>query len=529
MKNIKFKIFQIIALSLLIVWGCGKKDDLVLIEPSHQVIFTSEMDFENTIEVTNTLSFGDVSAGVESRMWTFPDNSGIDIVDSDNDRTSTESNVTAIFNQIGQFPVQLTQTFKSDAFVDKTVVGRTLDTTIMVTVLDSIQADIEAFYINPDGTIGDQLNLTDGAENLIAAARDIRFVYIGTGVPENITWELEGGDPEFITVDGNELDVKYKFLGTYSLKMTASRVRPLGSDEIEISDFIKVVASTDPVTVEGVTEKDGNVAVVFSRELDPATINKDDFFVNVINSWKYDNDPVVASATVDPDEGNVVILELIDESLYNDDEIRVTYTPGEIFSLDGVKADGIEGELLIFKQVNLLENFDWDWSFENNMIQDWKYLEWDGDEWGKYNIEISEEKVFSGKKSMFVEFEANGGMIISLQNDNGENITFPARAGQSYEVGVWVNMQSYGNNNPTGLKPDLRLYWGPDTNWGIGPNPELTEALPLNEWVYSKEYFEFAETGDDKFFMIRGFNAANQEALTFFMDNITLYEVTLRP
>ena len=50
-------------------------------------------------------------------------------------------------------------------------------------------------------------------------------------------------------------------------------------------------------------------------------------------------------------------MELIDESLYNDDEITVTYTPGEIFSLDGVKADGFEAVLLVFEQINLLEAY----------------------------------------------------------------------------------------------------------------------------------------------------------------------------
>ena len=529
MKNIHLKIFQIIIITLLIFWGCGEKDDLVLIEPSHRVVFTSEMDFQNKIEVTNKLSFGDVSAGVESRTWTFPSGASIDIVGSDNDQTSTEANVTAFFNQIGEFPIQLSQTFKSDAFVGETVRGRNLDTTIIVTVLDSIQAALKAEYVLPDGTIGEELDLTDGAENLIAAARTIRFTYTGTGEPANLSWELEGGDPEVITVSANELDVKYKFLGTYDLKMKASRARPFGEDEISIDNFVKVVASTDPVVVDDITEKDGNIAIVFSRELDPTTINKEDFFVKVINSWQYENDPAIASASIDPDQGNVVILELIDESLYNDDEIKVTYTPGEIFSLDGVKADGFEEKLLVFKTVNLLEGFDWDWSFENSNPEDWQYLGWDGDEWQRYVITMSEEKAYSGNRSMFLELLDKGGMAVSLKDANGENVTFPARAGQAYEIGVWVNLQDFGDNNPTGLLPDLRLYLGPDTNWGIGPNPAFSEEFPTDQWIYSKDYFEFQDTGDDKFFMIRGFNASNRAPIKFFVDNIVLAEVTLRP
>lgn len=527
MKNINRNIIQITFLAFIIFWGCGKKDELVLLEPSHRVIFTSEMDFQNKIQVTNSLSFGDVSAGVESRTWTFP--AGVDILDSDNDQTSTEANVTANFNQIGVFPVQLSQTFKKDAYVEETLQGRNLDTTIMVTVLDSITAALEAVYILPDGTIGDPLNLTDNAENVLAAARDIRFTYTGTGGPEQLYWELVGGDPEIITSRDMTLDVKYKFLGNYDLRMIAFRDRPFGRDTIEVKNFIKVVESTDPLVVDEITEKDGNIAVVFSREIEPDAINKEDFFVKVINSWKYENDPVIASASIDPDQGNVVILELIDETLYNDDEIKVTYTPGEIISLDGVKADGFEEVLLVFEQTNLLENYAWDWSFENSNSEDWQYLGWDGDEWQRYVITMSEEKAFSGDRSMHLEFLDKGGMAVSLKDASGENITFPAKAGQAYEVGIWVNIKAYGNNNPTGLNPDLRLYWGPDTNWGIGPNPELVADIPLDTWTYSKDYFEFAETGDDKFFMIRGFNASNQESLEVFIDNVVLAEVTLRP
>lgn len=527
MKNINLNIIPITILALLMIWGCGKKDELILTEPSHRVIFTSEMDFQNTIEVTNSLSFGDVSAGVESRTWTFPD--GVDIVDSSNDQTSTAANVKAIFNEVGVFPVQLSQVFKSDAYVDKSLKGRNLDTTIMVTVLDVIVANLEAVYVNPNGTIGEALNLTDNAENLIPAARNVKFTYTGTGVPANIRWELEGGDPETIVTGEYDLIAKYKFLGTYDLRIIASRSRPYGADTISIEDFIKVVPSTDPVTVDEITEKEGKVAVVFSREVEPDNLNPGDFFVSVINSWKYDNEPVVLSASIDPDAGNVVILELQDEPIYNDDEIKVTYTPGEIISLDGVKADGFTDVLLKFKKVNLLENFDWDWSFENSMADNWVYWEWDDSQWEKYTISMSEEKAVQGKRSMFIELQMGGGMIIGLKDANGENVTFAARAGQAYELGAWVNVQSIGENAPTGLLPDFRIYWGPDTNWGIGPNPDFPVDFPIDEWFYSSDFIEFAETGNDKFFMFRGFNAANAAPCTFFVDNIILAEVTLRP
>ncbi|MEN0047346.1 MAG: hypothetical protein AAF806_09835, partial [Bacteroidota bacterium] len=209
-------------------------------------------------------------------------------------------------------------------------------------------------------------------------------------------------------------------------------------------------------------------------------------------------------------------------------EVTVSFNEGNLISLDGVKADAFTDEELSFNIVNLLENYEFDWSFENSTSDDWKYLGW-GEDWDGYNVTMSEDIAYDGSRSMLVEYDANDGMIIGLKDADGNNITFPAEAGQAYELGVWVNVQDLGNNDPAGFTPDLRIYWGPDTNWGIGPNPAFTDDFIVGEWVYSSIFFEFTETGEDKFFMFRGFNAANEQPLKFYMDNITLAEVTLRP
>ena len=59
----KYKIYFAM---LAVLVACSDAQDLDLIEPSHRVIYTSEMDFQNQIEVMGEIGFGDASAGVES-------------------------------------------------------------------------------------------------------------------------------------------------------------------------------------------------------------------------------------------------------------------------------------------------------------------------------------------------------------------------------------------------------------------------------------------------------------------------------
>ena len=118
-------------------------------------------------------------------------------------------------------------------------------------------------------------------------------------------------------------------------------------------------------------------------------------------------------------------------------------------------------------------------------------------------------------------------MIIGNRDSNGEPITIPVEKGQDYELGLWVYVSDLGNNPPLGLAPDIRIYWEPETDWGIGPNPELNAEYPVGEWVYSSAFVKFNDSVAN--FMIRGFNAANPEPLKVYVDNITLAKVSLRP
>ena len=518
--------YKIVLMLLVILAACSDQEDIKLIEPNHRVIYTSEMDFENTIEVNGEISFGDASAGVESREWTFPDNV-VDILGSDNDVTSSEWTVKTTFNQVGEYDVNLKQVFKGDAYVGTELRGKELDTTIVVTVLQPIEVNVQAYYINDDGSNGAALNMSDGAENELTASKSIRYVVVEKGSPQEYNWEFEGGDPDEIETPEPELDVKYKRTGSYDVSLIASRARPFGADTIHFSKLVKVIPSTDPVTLDGVYEKDGAVALNYSREMDPLTTNADDFAVKIENNGNTIT-PGISAITIDQVDGNVVLIHLEGESLYNDDVITVSYTPGTLATLDGIAADAFTDERMLFNVENILETqSDYDHSFENSTAANWPYMWWGG-VWGEYDLEISTARAYDGNSSAYIEFRPNGGMIIGHTNDSGDQITFPVEAGKTYEIGLWVYVEDLGNNDPAAFDPDIRFFWFPDTDWSVGGNPTFGSDFKTGEWVYSSTFVEFSASGD-KTFQIRGYNEGNPERLKFFMDNLSVSEAVLRP
>lgn len=509
---------------LLGLMAC-KRDEIGPQEPSHRRIVTSEMDFENLIRVNGTISFGDVSPGVISRTWTFPENV-VDILESDNDVTSSEATVKAMFLEAGEHEVRLQQVFENPAYVGESVSGTELDTMILITVLDSIEANTQAYYLNADGTLGEALIMEDNAENLVTAGSQIRFVQDVIGEPIFFRWSFEGAAPATIEDNRVEVDVKYSQLGNFGMNFIAWRDRPGGRDTITYENLIKVVPSTEPVTLDDVVSQGQDIALVFSREIEPSSVMAGDFRVS-IESSAGPLSPAIGTASIDNSQGNIVLLSLSGETIYDDDVVKVSYTPGAIITTDGVNSDAFTDEVMRFEtKPNLLVDTDYDYSFENTFAENWSYLGW-GDPWDKFTVDVSGGQAQDGTKSLLVDMMPGGGMIFGHKDQAGEHITFPVDADKNYQIGVWVYVEAIGSTPPGDEQPNIRFYWNPDTDWTAGDNPNLG-ALPVGEWVFSSTFAKFATSGPTRF-MIRGVNQSNPEACRIYMDNISLSEVNLRP
>lgn len=523
----KFKIVIAILAVALGLHSCSDIYDAInLNEANSRIIVSSQMDYGNKLRLGQSETFGDISSGVVSRTWTFP--AGIvDIVDSDNDVTSTAQNVKAIFKVVGKHDIKLHQVFNAPAYTTKSTkpVAKELDTTIVVTVLGPIKILVKANYINPDGSLGAALNVADGAKNQVLAGRSIRYTLTTEGEPEQFLWTMEGGTPATSTVDTKTLDVRYKKLGTFGFTIKANTQRPFGEAFAVVKDFVTIIPSTDPVTMDDaqVIDDQGNIALNFSREMNGETLNKADFKVTLKNKAGATLSTSISTATVSTTEGNLVILKVAGQTLYNDDVITVSYTKGALTTTDAVFASSFTDIPVTFKSVNLLATSSYDFGFENSTNADWLDLGW-GTPWNKYTSTISTARARSGKKSMHIQMQPGGGMIMGYKV-SGAFVTFKLTAGKTYSMGSWVYVENLGDKASI---PDLRFYFSPNTNWSIGANPGFSSTFPVGKWVYSTALIPITATADYNF-MIRGDNQRNSSSLNFYIDDITVSEAKLRP
>ncbi|MBU2902123.1 hypothetical protein [Maribacter dokdonensis] len=531
--NIKYKINLPILFSfgfMLLTLSCDDDpaDDVQLPEISHRVIMTSQMDFENKVNLNDEITFGDVSVGVVSRTWTFPEGVA-NISGSENNTTSSEDIVQAFFTQLGDHEVKLHQTFQSSAYVGTEQRGTELDTTIVVRVLGNIGANLTANLLNSDGSVGEALTIGDSSRNEIMAGSTVRYSITTTGEPENYNWSFEGGDPTTSTEIVEELDVKYKKLGEYGFGFSANRARPEGGYELTYTNLVKIIPSTEPVTLDAIeATADGNIGLNFSREMEPTTIDMTNFSVSLANAG-VEIPATIASVEVDPNEGNIVIISLENDRVYNDDTAIVSYTAGDLTTTDAYPAESFTDLPVVFKGNNILNNGTYDYSFENSTATNWPY-QWWGAPWDAYNLEISTAQAQDGESSALIEFDPNGGMIIAHTDTSGATIPFTVEEGKTYEVGVWVYVETLSEpDTGTLFAPDLRFYWAPNTDWGVAPNPAFTSDFALNQWVYSSFLTDFGGVAGDFTLSIRGYNQDNSTVTRFYMDNLSISEAVLRP
>ncbi|GIZ09550.1 hypothetical protein [Flavobacterium sp. UMI-01] len=525
----KFKKIIALCIATFGLHSCNDIYDAInLDEANSRIIATSQMNFDNTIRVGTSITLGDLSSGVQSRLWTFPEGVA-DIVDSDNDVTTTTANVKAIFNTVGTHNVKLHQEFKEEAYDFKYTnkIGKVVDTTLVITVLPQIKVTVTANYLNSDGTLGAPLNMADGAKNQVIASRTIRYTLTTEGAPEKYLWTIPGGTPETSVETSKTLDVKYKKLGTYGFSINGSTARPAGSGTTVFTELIQVIPSTDPVTLDGAQVSNNTIRLNFSREMDQSSLKTTDFTASVTHPTKSVPSHTISSVSVDPTEGNIVVIKFLSgQNLYNDDVVKISYTKGSMTTADGVAASSFANLPVSFAGENLLSKSPstYDAGFETSTNANWKYLGW-GAPWDKYTLNISGAKAHSGSKSAYIEIQPAGGMIMGHFNNSNTLVTFNLVAGKTYEMGCWTYVESLGSKTST---PDLRFYLSPNTDWGIGPNPGFSPTFTVGKWVYSSTLVKINATANYNF-MIRGDNAANSQALKFYLDDITVTEAVLRP
>ncbi|MEO8417044.1 MAG: hypothetical protein ABI472_25495, partial [Ginsengibacter sp.] len=470
------------------------------------------------IQVNSQMSFIDLSRGVSTRDWKFPDFTlG---ADSNKIATSTNEVVKVRFTKAGTQQVQLHQTFGGKVYVGTNQSATSVyDTTITVVVLDSVKAKFTAKLTN-DLTF---LQNSDNALNQVTAGKNIQFTSTSTGEPNIFNWVLTRKDGLTISQSIASPQIKMSSLGTYDLLLIVSS--NYGSDTVKYKDYIKVIPSTEPVDLLSIKAIDKKIELEFSRDMDnPATVNLTAFTLAVTNK----NGPIpvsVSKASLKPGFNNIIVLEL-NALIYNSDVIMVSYNAGvgNFITTDAMLATSFSNQEVFFVKTNILASTKFDYGFETSANTNWPYAFWGG-QWGMYTFSVSATKAHSGTKSGYLDMQPKGGAIFLHKDNNGNEISFPATSGKTYEIGCWVYVETLGDKSST---PDVRFYWSPNTNWGIGPTGAFSPTFTINKWVYVSSQVTFPGADNYKF-MIRGDNGANSQASKIYMDDINVSEVELRP
>ncbi|MBB3696957.1 hypothetical protein KMW28_22065 [Flammeovirga yaeyamensis] len=521
-------------LTLLAIYGCKKDWEAPGVEPNHQVIYTSEYQFGNRVQVGGSMTFTDASKGIVNRTWTLPEGA---VIEGTTETSSSADLIHIQFNESGMKEVQLNQNFAGAAYDGNTQRESVMDTTLMINVVDSLQLELRAHYYFPDGTVGEEIDLSTSTD--IQAGRMIKYTLSHIGEPARIVYNFGGGDPEQVTYIESEINdgtatetiVQYKKLGTFSTAVLGDRPRPQGIDTLNFVNAINVIPSSDPLLLTDIYVKEGFIALDYSREIEPSSVNPATFSVHLTNEGKsIDINPAVLTAAVDPTAGNIVLIALDGESVYDDDVVTVSYQGGILQSTDFVVADEFTDELLVHRQnENILENVPFHESFEQSTDANWFYLWW-GAPWDGYTLNVVDTEAYHGSKSGRLEVNSNQGAIFGHGADFDNPYNFPVEAGKSYEFGVWIKIESGSSNidDTAGEVPSIMCFVNPGTDWGA-ERFNITTETPVGEWIYARmDYFTASADGEHHFWF-RPNNPANPDNLVLYMDYISVREVNLRP
>lgn len=311
--------------------------------------------------INTFIGFNDLSKNAVSQTWSIP--SGTALLEntfSEKDSIYTnfikgagpidvkEDLLNVLFMESGIKEILLKNVFKDS--VAESVLQQDgnwlVEKTFTVTVFDDIQP---AFQILKGTEILlniDETNMPDIADEAswqtltVEAGEELTFVDLTTvGNPNTRTWTFDGGD-----ISTSELDsvgVLYNSLGSYSGgSIISRRTNTASATTLAIKLIpvkIEVVPSTQPFVINGDIREDVTEIISFNVTGEVASIGateNDNFTVSVTNTAANFNQ-IIAVESVSINSSNLTQIDLkLASPIFNTDVIEITYTQGNIRSVD---------------------------------------------------------------------------------------------------------------------------------------------------------------------------------------------------
>ena len=318
--------------------------------------------FENTdyvIALDDFIAFSDVSQNAISHTWSIP--AGTSLLNSEfteNDSiytpfisgngalTTNKKLINVLFREPGIKEVILNNVFK-DSVTNAVLEGGNwkVEETFTVTVFDNIKpafkvmkGDVEVLSVSAS----DLPKAADAASwptVSIEAGEQLTYIDLTTiGDPDGRTWNFNGGAIEMSGAES--VKVFYNGLGNYLAgSITSKRTdasKPDGEATKLIPLKIEVIPSTQPFVINGIVSENVSEVISFkvTGEIGILTGEAGNFVVNVVNTAAgFDQNIAVQSATINSSDATQIDL-VLSEPIFNSDDITITYTAGNIVSVD---------------------------------------------------------------------------------------------------------------------------------------------------------------------------------------------------
>ena len=363
MKKIVYLTFLTISMSIII--SCNQDDYEVPYGDfsTFQWITTEGFDDEETDYVSalnDYLGFRDLSRNALESNWLIPsgtrllsndftENDSIysDFIIASGPLSSSEDLVNVLFVESGVKEIALRNVFRDS------VVGATqqengnwlVEQTFTVTVFDDVNPAFKVMKGLEEVLSVTANDMPSGSDSAswptitIEAGEQLTYVDMTTiGEPDNRWWYFNGASIDSSNVA--EIDVSYNGLGNFTAGSITSRrtnnEKPEGEGSKLIPLNIEVIPSSQPLVINtDITESETEI-ISFNVSGEIAILNGEEgnFVVNVINSASgFNQDIAVQSASVNTSDATQIDL-ILSAPIYNTDEITVTYTAGNIVSVD---------------------------------------------------------------------------------------------------------------------------------------------------------------------------------------------------
>ncbi|OHX66622.1 carbohydrate binding domain-containing protein [Flammeovirga pacifica] len=503
MKFYKY-IFLCILAGITFVTACQQKEDVIPYGDFTDIAIFSPATGEAVVQVEGLMSFADGSRGTTSRLWTIPNPSYF----INNDTSELTEEIAHIrFMEVGSVPVNLHL-----EFTDTTA---NYDSTIMVTVLDSITTDLDVVSIAG--------NYTEEENKLVIEAGSIvTMTDTSSGNPDTYEWILEGFEDQSYST--KTVEILYKKLGLYDVQLISSRVKPYGRpDTLLLEDFIEVIPSTLPIVVTSVDENEsGVIEVQFSRDLDNIGLDEIENFTVMVNGT---TPAVITNLALNSADQSILEIT-VEENILNSQTATVSYNAdnGNIRSSDFVDVETVT-DLPI--NIYAVEIFNSNNDFESGVLAPFgdPFVENAG-AGGTGSYEMLTGSAVSGNHSLGITMGESTRMSFAMITD-----FFSVEKDKTYAFEFWVKV----DENPSKIEMTVRFMPGDGWNdsykqWlgsccttalkveNIGTWQKvtmLTDKNPPADWAETKIHFQLFS------------GAGGQTKIEF--DNLRFYEYEVGP